>query len=600
MDKYFRVEVLEQAANPQRLIYAAMHQDYSEGFVWDGLIHDHPERSWLIPEDRAGELIVKNLLAGHRGHYGPLEHPQITINCGWFPHSTMQQIRTHRVGISVDCQCLAASTVVTFVNIEGHSAPKLKKTIGELYDLWHNGERAIRERKVGGRNGEPPGQYRRDCKTRIRKMRVRSLDEETNTFTENHIEDVVFNGINPVYKVTLEDGKTLECTQNHKIYTPYGWRILAQLSVGSEVMVNGHPLANADKTYQNKDWLESQFRVGLKPKDLAAIAGCSKEAIKKWAYIHGLTWEKESWNKGSKYNINISDAERDRRRAHARNVTQSRKESGLIPSGENHPQWKNLPPEKRAYNWLRYHREQILNTHGNKCSRCGSTKKLCCHHIETVKNRPDLAFDFSNFEVLCSTCHTRHHHANTKNPLCSHPVKIIAIEYKGVEATYDLVMKAPHHNFVANGIVVHNSFRYTGKRIVEVAEGVRDIEEVFYLRPVNTYSDRQGNHYSYDTDWRERDKEWCLAAAKNYTLDIKRGKSEEHARGIIPFDVRQHWVLSCNVRSLMHLLDLRAKADAQLEAQQLCELIWPHFQAWVPAIADWYEKNRLHKARLAP
>ena len=73
-----------------------------------------------------------------------------------------------------------------------------------------------------------------------------------------------------------------------------------------------------------------------------------------------------------------------------------------------------------------------------------------------------------------------------------------------------------------------------------------------------------------------------------------------HARSLIAFDVRQHWVMSANVRSLMHLMDLRAKDDAQLECQQLCDLIFPHFEAWVPAIAAWYKKNRWGKARLSP
>jgi len=35
--------------------------------------------------------------------------------------------------------------------------------------------------------------------------------------------------------------------------------------------------------------------------------------------------------------------------------------------------------------------------------------------------------------------------------------KAITIIYVGEERTYDIVCKAPHHNFVANGIVVHNS-----------------------------------------------------------------------------------------------------------------------------------------------
>lgn len=144
------------------------------------------------------------------------------------------------------------------------------------------------------------------------------------------------------------------------------------------------------------------------------------------------------------------------------------------------------------------------------------------------------------------------------------------------------------------------SNRYTGQRIVDAANGKRDIEEVFYLRPVGHYSDRHGKRYEY-TEWmRGRDLEWCFAAAMRYQQMMDGGVSEEHARGIIPFDVRQHFVMSLNARSLMHLLDLRAKSDAQLECQKLCELIMPHFREWMPEVAEWYEKSRLKKARLAP
>jgi thymidylate synthase (FAD) len=144
------------------------------------------------------------------------------------------------------------------------------------------------------------------------------------------------------------------------------------------------------------------------------------------------------------------------------------------------------------------------------------------------------------------------------------------------------------------------SFRYTGQRILDVVDGKRSVEEVFYLRPLGYYTDRQGKKYEYTAAQRQQDLEWCLEASRRYQQRIEQGFAEEHARGLIPFDIRQHWVMSANVRSLMHLLDLRWKADAQLEAQKLCEAIWPHFQAWVPAIADWYEDNRLKKARLAP
>jgi thymidylate synthase (FAD) len=144
------------------------------------------------------------------------------------------------------------------------------------------------------------------------------------------------------------------------------------------------------------------------------------------------------------------------------------------------------------------------------------------------------------------------------------------------------------------------SFRYTGVQVIDVVTGKKNIEDVFYLRPVGYYSDRQGKKYYYSPEQREADLQWCLEAAKRYQLDIAAGMAEEHARGKLPFDYRQHFVVSFNLRSVLHFCDLRNKKNAQLEIQKLCELMWPHIKEWTPAVAEWYENNRLGKARLAP
>lgn len=144
------------------------------------------------------------------------------------------------------------------------------------------------------------------------------------------------------------------------------------------------------------------------------------------------------------------------------------------------------------------------------------------------------------------------------------------------------------------------SGRYTSQRILEVAEGTRDIEDVFYLRPIGTYRDRQGKNYEYTSEQRSFDLAEVLSAAQLFAARIDDGHAEEHARDLIPYAVRQHFVVSFNLRSLMHFLDLRAKRDAQLEIQHLCDLIWPHFLTWAPEVATWYCAKRLHKARLAP
>lgn len=147
------------------------------------------------------------------------------------------------------------------------------------------------------------------------------------------------------------------------------------------------------------------------------------------------------------------------------------------------------------------------------------------------------------------------------------------------------------------------SMRYTGERICRAADlgTVEALEEVFYLRPVGSYSDRQGKRYEYTAEQRAADLDHCSAAAWRYRQMVEHhGMAEEHARGILLFDCRQHFVVSFSLRAFLHFLDLRAKLDAQLEIRQLCDLMWPHLQRWTPEIAAWYEKSRLHKARLAP
>lgn len=163
---------------------------------------------------------------------------------------------------------------------------------------------------------------------------------------------------------------------------------------------------------------------------------------------------------------------------------------------------------------------------------------------------------------------------------------------------HDVMQQARTHRIGCSFDV--QSGRYTGARICDVALGKLDVDAVFYRRPAGIYRDRSGARYHYTEERRETDRIVFLDCAARYRLDIEAGFSEEHARRIIPYALRQHFAVSFSMRALMHFLDLRAKSDAQLEIQQLCELIWPHFVNWAPQIADWYQDRRWGKARLAP
>ena len=163
---------------------------------------------------------------------------------------------------------------------------------------------------------------------------------------------------------------------------------------------------------------------------------------------------------------------------------------------------------------------------------------------------------------------------------------------------HDVMQQARTHRVGVSFDV--QSGRYTSKRICDVALGRIDVDQVFYRRPAGTYRDRSGKCYSYTEEQRSIDRNLFIDAATRYWMDIHAGFSEEHARRMMPYAMRQHFVVSFSLRALMHFLDLRAKEDAQLEIRQLCELIWPHFVAWAPQIADWYQERRWGKARLAP
>ena len=144
------------------------------------------------------------------------------------------------------------------------------------------------------------------------------------------------------------------------------------------------------------------------------------------------------------------------------------------------------------------------------------------------------------------------------------------------------------------------SMRYTGNRICDVAHGIKSVEEVFFLRPVGDYPSRDNGTFSYTAEMREADLAACARSALDYMYRVSHGMSYEQARGVLVFDFRQNFVVTFNIRSLMHFLDMRWKRDAQAEIQTLCDLIYPHFHTWTPEVAEWYESSRKHKASLAP
>ena len=163
---------------------------------------------------------------------------------------------------------------------------------------------------------------------------------------------------------------------------------------------------------------------------------------------------------------------------------------------------------------------------------------------------------------------------------------------------HDVMQQARTHRVGCSFDV--QSGRYTGQRIIDVATGVRSVEEVFYFRPVGDYTDRQGKKYTAHPEQRAKQLQRAIQFAHDYTELINAGWSEEHARANCPYAIRQHFVVSFSMRALVHFMCVRGKGDAQLEIQALGDLMLPAFKEWAPEIGAWYEQNLHTKALLAP
>ena len=571
MDKYFKVVKIAATPYPQRVVYAAAKNDYSEKFI-DKL----PD----ITEAEAGELLEKMLWKSKtRPHLGCYEQVAITFSIGGYPHSVAMQLRTHRVGITFDVQCLAGENLVTVKRAKKGNKSK-KVTLAELYQKQQSGKKL---------------------------PLIRNLNEDRGYFDYVPIGEVFRNSQRNLYLVTLEDGKQLKCSMDHKIFTDKGWSRLEDLAVGDNVACNGESYVHgmrtsisettlaARKFYSDKEWLSDQLK-SKTPIEIANDLGCSYEVVKKYAYKFGLSWKiRKDHNKGKKLNLSHFTPEQiDQRRA---NALKSIKQAHIKVAEEGHPSRKlDDDDPNRVYNWQKYKREDILKHHGNICVNCGATENLHCHHKVEVNEDISLAYELDNYEILCSSCHAKEHKC-----LKVHFVKIKSIEFLRTDVTYDIEVNAKHHNFVCEGVVVHNSQRYTGKRIVKVVNGELKFEEVFYIRPVGTYQNRQGKRFYMTEEMREEKKAVILATAKHYAHYVNTfNEPEESARDVLSQAIRQNFFMSTSCRTLMHLILVRSAKDVQLECRNCIDQMMIHFANWMPATEKLTRDRFYVKGNLTP
>ncbi len=127
------------------------------------------------------------------------------------------------------------------------------------------------------------------------------------------------------------------------------------------------------------------------------------------------------------------------------------------------------------------------------------------------------------------------------------------------------------------------------------------IKKYFYLDIMGqSYSNREGTMYVNNREIEQIRIAGIRSQLIIYCQLLEKGVPEERARRDLPQGIRQHYVFSCNPRSLEHLLDVRTSKDVQFEFRLLSELFMQFYQVFNPVMAEKYQKKRYGKNRLAP
>lgn len=541
-----------------------------------------------ILQEKDRKLIA--YLAKHQ-HWTPFAHPQICLRIK-APISIRTQLFKHKVGF-----CISGDTEITFVKIHKNKKNKKissgirKKTVSSLYEEWM---------KV-----TPHGKEKYGLRKRITKQNLRVLNTDTGYFEYGHIVDIVNNGEKDVFQITTKDGKTLKLTRDHRIYTKDGWHPLENAvgltQIGEKyamtkechIGINGLKFAGTGK-YQSYDWLKNEKDSGSSVQQMADKAGCSYHTIRKWLKIHNLKFDhllnlngkngKPVWNKDLRgYSIfTLEDKIK-----HSKTLLEYYKQN---PRKKQNTTWR-----QEVNRWTSQIAKNVHEKYFYTCQKCGCRNcKLNAHHVIPVLVDPTLAKDFDNLISVCKNCHTIIHknEKNTKmfaeqvknsdilitewkkkkstgNKLRVHFTEIVKIEYVGQETVYDITVDHPSHNFLANGMVVHNCENEVSRRYVTE-------EPEFYnprWRTKPTNGAKQGSEdfmefndqYNYNNLGYDSATQHCLGI---YHDLLRRGVAPEQARFILPQGTYTEWFWTGSLAAYARVCKLRSDPHAQWEVRE--------------------------------
>lgn len=497
-------------------------------------------------------------------HFSPFEMANCVVEVE-APRDIARQLLRHR-SFSFQEFCISGDSKITLVNKSGRS---YKIPIHKLYERYKSHYWDISDNMV------------------------RIYDEASKTLKSAKIKEVFNTGLKPVYLLTLDNGRKIKATMEHKFLTRDGFKTLGDISNTDFVACNGVDV------YRQYDWMfeakQRNINNGKGLQGIAEDAGVSYHTIRKWLKKLNLSFSKKevaeytlAWNKGlpkefqPRYGKTISDETRTKM------IKSSRKgqESNLYKGG--YRTWR----KEVADFWQKRKHALFLACDGVCAIRGIKYEKddLEIDHLKQVACYPELAYDESNVRLI----HKDEHSIKTateRPTVMKVPSyhKVVSVEFVGDEVTYDIEVQNASHNYVANGIVTHNSQRYAD---------VTALGDSFILREARLQDtkNRQNSIVTDDTnlqfEWELRQKQILSSVKEHYEWAVQNGIAKECARVILPEGLTMSRLyVNGTVRSWIHYIEVRTEEGVtQLEHVELARLIAQAITEAFPQITNFVKE----------
>ncbi len=172
----------------------------------------------------------------------------------------------------------------------------------------------------------------------------------------------------------------------------------------------------------------------------------------------------------------------------------------------------------------------------------------------------------------------------------------IASTYAGEQMTYDIEMEGPHHNFVANGIITHNSQtsqRYVSGRVLRFVERPEFAQEEQLHTQFLQRIERSAREYAALTNRLvELQQAGNTILSGEARTDLLK-KVRQAARSALPNETEAPIVVTGNTRSWRHFIEMRADAHAEVEIRALAVRVFLCLRLTDPILFSDYSVEQL-------